>query len=1490
MNNNNLSVKLTINADGNVSGFVKDVNNDLKSVKNQATDTTTKTDAMSASLKKIGHYGALAFAGWGLTAIASDVLAVTKEFDSLKASLVTVTGSTVAADEAFAQIKQFASTTPFQLSEVTDSFIKMEALGLKSSERAMRSYGDTASSMGKSLNQMIEAVADAATGEFERLKEFGIKARSEGENVKFTFRGVTTEVAKNASEIEDYLVNLGEVNFAGGMARQMETVGGQLSNLQDNWDKAFNAIGESSNGVITTSIGVLDKLSNSIYRAFTNTETLRKEAEQLQQQVFGKTAQDEINTYNTHIRTTKTEIDLLNQQINQLKPYAGAAYADGMIKQYEAQLNALKQKLADMTEEVTIVDGIDKVEAEIAAAMKYSETMVAEIAKANTENEKAWNEASKQYHKEYRKELEADAKVQAALNKINKAYASDIEQLRFGMIKYKLTNADVTAAEAMRAAANKGYSRDQINAIGVETKALFELEKANKTALESEKAAAEARNVIYENLFRRLDDGFAQMWYDVADGSKTAFDFIQESFKRMLAEMAHAAITKPIIMSAMGTDSQSSGLNLLSQGLGYGLSMMAGAGSQQASMLAAQTAEFGTAGASMTAEAFGTTSGSLAAGTATVAPYLLGAIAIDQVTGGAISKPLFGGDWKRKNAEISLSGGLDYVSAEQAVTSKKSGGLFSSSKTKTNTTDISDSLGVTVNSLLRDIDTIANQIGYDLANDFSTNVKVSAGKDGDIRGAMADAVGKVTDEAIDSIGGLRPRLEDMRYQGESLTDTLKRLAAETQAEQQAAAKAADEKARIAEQNARIADQERQAREQNARIADQERQAREQIVRDAEKALVSQYMVFESQSSSLKSALLDMIDPQQALAYQREQELKAVDPLLKAQQKRLWALQDEAAAIDKAKAAQSSYQSALSGVLGNLGGAFKTIKQFTAALVLGASATGASYASDLSLAQGGDQNALSSITQSAQAYLDDALAKSTTALDYERVKASVITDLNALPEQVSAQQYIADEIKQAIALQTETLGFDYAASLKDNFDALIPIVGETITKDEFDSIYSGTASDAELKKVFEALAGADGVIDSIELQTKNLSIEYAARLKDNFDALIPIVGETITKDEFDSIYSGTASDAELKKVFEALAGADGVIDSIELQTKNLSIEYAARLKDNFDALIPIVGETITKDEFDSIYSGTASDAELKKVFEALAGADGVIDSIDLTTAAAADTALKTDAVGEKAKSQLSELETITANTAGTISAMGVLTEALGYNSKVQQQSVLQSAVNTAQQRLDTLPITAAEVSDFEAKKAAAEATDAEFLRDMYMDLAWQSHLDYRDYGLYSPQNAQSRASADQAKSLQIAAEAADEQWAQVSGLSSEVARYYDVAEQLAKAKEALNSMPAFAAGGIHTGGLRIVGERGPEIEYTGPSRIINNAQTQSLLDNSELIAEIRALRADINNLTSANNSANSTLIGLLRDIDDRFDDWVVDGLPNFQNTQSVEVIA
>ena len=63
-----------------------------------------------------------------------------------------------------------------------------------------------------------------------------------------------------------------------------------------------------------------------------------------------------------------------------------------------------------------------------------------------------------------------------------------------------------------------------------------------------------------------------------------------------------------------------------------------------------------------------------------------------------------------------------------------------------------------------------------------------------------------------------------------------------------------------------------------------------------------------------------------------------------------------------------------------------------------------------------------------------------------------------------------------------------------------------------------------------------------------------------------------------------------------------------------------------------------------------------------------------------------------------------------------------------------------------------------------------------------------------------------------------------------------------------SVPAFAAGGSFGGGLRIVGENGPELEATGPSRIFSASQTRSMLNgggsNDEMVQELRALRQEV----------------------------------------------
>ncbi len=61
------------------------------------------------------------------------------------------------------------------------------------------------------------------------------------------------------------------------------------------------------------------------------------------------------------------------------------------------------------------------------------------------------------------------------------------------------------------------------------------------------------------------------------------------------------------------------------------------------------------------------------------------------------------------------------------------------------------------------------------------------------------------------------------------------------------------------------------------------------------------------------------------------------------------------------------------------------------------------------------------------------------------------------------------------------------------------------------------------------------------------------------------------------------------------------------------------------------------------------------------------------------------------------------------------------------------------------------------------------------------------------------------------------------------------------------VPGFASGGMFSGGLRLVGERGPELEVTGPSRIYNANQTAAMLSGGQgdgTAAEVRELRAEL----------------------------------------------
>ncbi|MCP4395654.1 MAG: hypothetical protein GY804_15510 [Alphaproteobacteria bacterium] len=181
----------------------------------------------------------------GLHGTITSIIDTNAELQKLSASMEVAEGSIDGANIVLEKLSNLATQTPYSLNSLTEAWIKLKNLGLKPSEEALLSYGNTSSAMGKDIMQFIEAIADASTMEFERLKEFGIKARQQGESVSFTFQGTTTTIKKNASEIEEYLRKLGQVEFAGAMEKQMATIGGASSNLSDNFIRLQKQIGDS---------------------------------------------------------------------------------------------------------------------------------------------------------------------------------------------------------------------------------------------------------------------------------------------------------------------------------------------------------------------------------------------------------------------------------------------------------------------------------------------------------------------------------------------------------------------------------------------------------------------------------------------------------------------------------------------------------------------------------------------------------------------------------------------------------------------------------------------------------------------------------------------------------------------------------------------------------------------------------------------------------------------------------------------------------------------------------------------------------------------------------------------------------------------------------------------------------------------------------------------------------------------------------------------
>jgi len=161
----------------------------------------------------------------------------TNSGEAAKAGMDVTKFATDKAVESMELIKKFAADTPYSVDELTGSFIKLANRGMTPTMAQMQALGDVAASQGKSFDQFTEAVLDATGGEFERMKEFGIKAHKMGNQVELSFKGVNQKIANTPEAIQAAIIGFGQLEgVMGGMDAVSNTFMGRINNMGDSFD------------------------------------------------------------------------------------------------------------------------------------------------------------------------------------------------------------------------------------------------------------------------------------------------------------------------------------------------------------------------------------------------------------------------------------------------------------------------------------------------------------------------------------------------------------------------------------------------------------------------------------------------------------------------------------------------------------------------------------------------------------------------------------------------------------------------------------------------------------------------------------------------------------------------------------------------------------------------------------------------------------------------------------------------------------------------------------------------------------------------------------------------------------------------------------------------------------------------------------------------------------------------------------------------------
>ncbi len=190
-------------------------------------------------------------------ALTRSILSTAGQFETLRTQLNAVEKSATKGGEAFAYIKQQAINTPFQVTNLTQTYIRLRNYGLDPTAGSMQAIIDQAAKLGGSqemLERITLALGQAWTKqklqgeEIMQLNEAGVPVwdllskamnKSAAELMKLSENGQLGRDAITA------LMQAMENDAAGVAASQMQTWNGIVSNATDLWQEFLDSIGQA---------------------------------------------------------------------------------------------------------------------------------------------------------------------------------------------------------------------------------------------------------------------------------------------------------------------------------------------------------------------------------------------------------------------------------------------------------------------------------------------------------------------------------------------------------------------------------------------------------------------------------------------------------------------------------------------------------------------------------------------------------------------------------------------------------------------------------------------------------------------------------------------------------------------------------------------------------------------------------------------------------------------------------------------------------------------------------------------------------------------------------------------------------------------------------------------------------------------------------------------------------------------------------------------